>query len=820
MSQDNKKVSLWNLLNTTKVIIPIIQRDYAQGRNGNEFLREGFIQQLFGALLSPQKPLVLDFVYGSKEKDTLYPLDGQQRLTTLWLLHWYLSLYAGTLQQDKEVLDNFSYETRISSRTFCHQLCSITQPYQPSQNGIREFIRNQCWFYASYQQDPTIQSMLTMLGGTDTKINSGNDIIDNIEKYCLQINLTEDKAKELLQLLKKDTSPISFFLLNMEDKNMPLTDDLYIKMNARGKRLTDFENFKADLLKYKLPNQTNLIPENDTKEGSFSQLLDTRWTDLFWPYRSTENHIDEIFFAFLNRFFLNWLISHCDSQDDSEKDILNSDSYRQILKIEKGESVYQSISIYKPVLTPDCIGQLHRCLNSLCELDPLLEPGWENNSNDENPKGVFYFIPRYKNENTPVPLEWKTQVVFHAVCTYLTNCQTLSLDRLKDWIHVVWNIVENITMNRQNAVSAIRFFDQGINKLSKSNGNLKPGHASDDIISFLANCDESHVKESFCHRQLMEEIAKAKQITKDENWKKKIYDAEKFAFFKGAIPFLFQNEIGETDWNNFDTKLNNAKQLFDRDGVKTDRLVDSLQTLYSYCKDWDTQIKSRNGQYVKIFNGRADTWKYNILTKTSNDNNYLYAESVHHLLMGDGIAPAEKILSERRMQKLTSKPLISFIDSKIKDLKLYHWDMYIREPHDALYFQGKKCGVMLDFEERDQYLNALLDEGIIEIAGNNEQIPGTGLFWGDFDINFTYHSPQNKDRTLHLQWYQESRNNWNYDIYLMTDTWGYEKRMDECKNESGDRRKYYCFNVGQPSEGSSLIEHFCQLVEENFKEIL
>lgn len=29
---------------------------------------------------------------------------------------------------------------------------------------------------------------------------------------------------------------------------LPLSDDLYIKMNARGKRLTDFENFKADLI--------------------------------------------------------------------------------------------------------------------------------------------------------------------------------------------------------------------------------------------------------------------------------------------------------------------------------------------------------------------------------------------------------------------------------------------------------------------------------------------------------------------------------------------------------------------------------------------
>ena len=132
MSKNNDKVSFWKLLNDKKIVIPIIQRDYAQGREGKEFLRERFLRQLFDALKDKDnaKPLVLDFVYGSVEGDTFYPLDGQQRLTTLWLLHWYLALCAGTLPKDKKVLERFSYETRISSRTFCQKLCGITS-YQP-----------------------------------------------------------------------------------------------------------------------------------------------------------------------------------------------------------------------------------------------------------------------------------------------------------------------------------------------------------------------------------------------------------------------------------------------------------------------------------------------------------------------------------------------------------------------------------------------------------------------------------------------------------------------------------------------------------------
>lgn len=352
MSEYSQKVSFWDLLKRKNIVIPIIQRDYAQGRKGKEFLRERFLKQLFDALQDDAEPLVLDFVYGSTEEDTLYPLDGQQRLTTLWLLHWYLALRAGTLSEDKNILKHFSYETRVSSRTFCHKLCSISQPYQSQKADIASFVRNQSWFYSAYEQDPTIQSMLRMLGGTDIKDNNDIDIIDGIEEYATQLKLTEDKAKELLERLKSADSPISFYLLNMEDKNMPLTDDLYIKMNARGKTLTDFENFKADLLKYKLSDREYLIPENDTSENSFSLLLDTRWTDLFWPYRSAEYHIDEIYLNFLNRFFLNWYIARCNT-DATVEEVTARDFYKQLSAAINGKNKdyrYQSISIYNQVL--------------------------------------------------------------------------------------------------------------------------------------------------------------------------------------------------------------------------------------------------------------------------------------------------------------------------------------------------------------------------------------------------------------------------------------------------------------------------------------
>lgn len=82
-----------NKLPLQKIEIPIIQRDYAQGRQTDDVnrIRERFLTSLYDAL-TLDKQIKLDFVYGDiNENGVLIPLDGQQRLTTLFLLHWYIA---------------------------------------------------------------------------------------------------------------------------------------------------------------------------------------------------------------------------------------------------------------------------------------------------------------------------------------------------------------------------------------------------------------------------------------------------------------------------------------------------------------------------------------------------------------------------------------------------------------------------------------------------------------------------------------------------------------------------------------------------------
>ena len=166
--------TLWNLLDKSKIIIPTFQRDYAQGRAGKEDLRKRFLNEIRNSLENKLE-LLLDFVYGTKKENVIYPLDGQQRLTTLWVVMWYAIFMKSTeagLEDRKKILRNFTYETRTSSRDFIDWLCgeflkpNSSEEYKHSKISLSDFIQKQIGFYSGWKQDPTVQSVLRMLSGT------------------------------------------------------------------------------------------------------------------------------------------------------------------------------------------------------------------------------------------------------------------------------------------------------------------------------------------------------------------------------------------------------------------------------------------------------------------------------------------------------------------------------------------------------------------------------------------------------------------------------------------------------------------------------
>jgi hypothetical protein len=237
------------------ITIPIVQRDYAQGRKTPDVnrIRSRFLQVLYDALVEG-KNTTLDFIYGNVDaKGQLIPLDGQQRLTTLFLLHYYIARHEDIAEEEFSFLLNFTYETRVSSREFCGRLVKYVPDF--SMATLSEQIQDEAWFLLEWESDPTVLSMLVMLDAIHSKFK---------------------KTNGLWNKLMGDA--ITFYFLPLD--KMGITDELYIKMNSRGKPLTRFEHFKAEL-------ELQIKAVNEDLAKRISSKIDKEWSDLLWPYRNS-----------------------------------------------------------------------------------------------------------------------------------------------------------------------------------------------------------------------------------------------------------------------------------------------------------------------------------------------------------------------------------------------------------------------------------------------------------------------------------------------------------------------------------------------------
>ncbi len=260
-----------------EIEVPLIQRDYAQGRKTENVnrIRENFVDTLCNALLPGAFIIDLDFVFGDVEETEgedqgkFYPLDGQQRLTTLFLLHCYLAWRTEVRPQDQS-WSRFSYATRPGARDFCEFLVRC----QPDFSGaLSAWIKDHADYLPTWRHDPSIQSMLVVL--------------DALHDWfaAKQPDLKIAWAK----LMDEKNPAIRFHVLPIKANG--LTDALYIKMNSRGKPLTPYENFKAyfeDVLKKAHPERTK----------EFANKVDVDWSDILWPYRGKDNLIDDEFMRY------------------------------------------------------------------------------------------------------------------------------------------------------------------------------------------------------------------------------------------------------------------------------------------------------------------------------------------------------------------------------------------------------------------------------------------------------------------------------------------------------------------------------------------
>lgn len=603
MINQNTRTSFYELFNekSFSVEIPIIQRDYAQGRPSKNEIIDSFLDTLKKYLVEGKPNRDLDFVYGTINNKIFIPLDGQQRLTTLFLLHWYLAQISNNFKKFQDVFSSngnskFTYKTRSSSKEFCdclvkYDLSELIK--SKTSNKLQKKMTNQKWFCSSWKNDATVVSMLNV------------------------IDLIHDKFQEDVTSYDKLTNNniITFLLLELNDNS--LTDHLYIKMNSRGLQLTQFENFKAQLLDSEiLMNEIAINSKIINLKSYISQQIDAIWAEFFWKYRnkfSNDDTIDDEMLNFLRAILLNSYAKNSKSDKTVIDNLLDKNikniSFRGLTK----NNVISVESVKDLVLALDLFSN-----------EKFF--AWIKN-NERIGENFFLSILNFD-------IDLKNRVILFAITEFYQSAnlqeQLASFEIVEEWLRVIINLVINSDITKvEHYLSAIASIKNIISY-------------KDDIHGYLI--DESTKIDFFRETQVYEEKIKAHLILKNSEWKKIIVEAEKHEYFTGQIGFLLHfvdifNYIinnKEANWSDeqdkeyrtcFISYYDKVKGIFDKDGVNKDLEIDFRRALLSK-GNYFLKIKKfpKTNKYKYSMYGNKstflyeDTWK--CLLRQINNSDY------------------------------------------------------------------------------------------------------------------------------------------------------------------------------------------------------
>ena len=775
----NEECNFLDFIQKYNIIIPKIQRLYVQGRQdkkGYECLN-GFATTLVKSVVNSEI-CILDLVYGIKSDKGLdfYPLDGQQRLTTLLLLSWLCNHLNCGNNKENHNKKKFSYQSRRSNEFFIEKLLetppstlltfqkpedydkSIRDPklkgkyYLPT---CSESIKQSDWFLPIWEKDPGISGMLEMLDSLYDKIlNIGAEKLNSLRNSNSKI---EDAF---------DFSIIRFYVtyLNTNEKSY---DHVFLKMNSRGKELSTWDNVKAIL---------DLTAPAPTANSDWSKDVQI-WYENMWDLYAKNNDSPNI-----------------EDVDNKMNDIVN--------------------------LTLKCFGFKDGADQTFALASWLEDKSKEDSKTIAN----FYktcghfFNCLFDEHNINTFPKWAKQCAFDVksnaiVINFYRPLLAFYAQKLSDnkkWLRFCLNMIENTVDQESSFISLF--------KLLCKIYEAKDFDGGDGIYNVL-------IREVFEYpsEQLKEEIAKAKQIlnpiedsilpskteswnpSKEWNWETAIIEAENSAFFKGAIRFLFSDAEGNmNDWHNFGTKLNNCNKYFDETGVESSYSKDAilLRRLLCYFDRWELWWKI-------AFGHSSVTWRSILL------NPKLHSQ-IHQLLIKDDsksfdfstyVSPyihdnAAKIKFLTEM--LIRKSVLSVLPNDLRLVWRGNWDV------DGVYdLDNRNSGSHPYYIIHPRLLLLTDDELQITNCKRNKDNP---LFiYGVPNIRFEYNGKL-------YEWCITERKDQDYNVYLWdktTNTYSNKKNLGVSPEDKG---YYYGINIDGNISQDSFKNKLRELANEYDKD--
>ena len=304
--------------NLDQIIIPEIQRDYVwQEENVSKLLQsifensqrqseisQGTSEDELNLMNPALKEIVMreieknknfcnvGFIYAYFDPDLpgrFMLIDGQQRMTTLFLILLCLSVKENKQEQFKrsylkDGFLKFDYKVREASHDFILNFVE----HILSGNNIST-VTDQYWYFAEYRHDITIQSVFNNYIVINDFISANYISLQYIEDYIEFWYFDTNKSKQ--------------------------GEELYIYMNSRGESVSASENIKATLLKG-LSDQ-----EKHDWGGKWE-----KWQNLFWKYRKGNINADKGL-----EEFLRWIKIIELTKSDTKKPIINqTDKIREV----------------------------------------------------------------------------------------------------------------------------------------------------------------------------------------------------------------------------------------------------------------------------------------------------------------------------------------------------------------------------------------------------------------------------------------------------------------------------------------------------------
>jgi hypothetical protein len=646
-----KIYSFFDLINEYIIEIPIIQRDYAQGREQENvsYIRQKFVTNLVSSVVNDE-PMHLGFIYGKIEgKDKLenlklhteavekllstvkqyanqfsidvdstisaqqiilentlrfIPLDGQQRLTTLFLLYWYINMRKGC--GNSSWLSNFKYNNRKSALAFFVELSQesnvekILSDIDKNKNiNLKDQISKYTWYLSKWDYDATVNGALVMLD---------------------QIHTEFTKLSEFnFDIVVLDSLPFTFDFFDLDELNQ--SDELYIKMNERGKQLTDFEHFKAWLQdftekKYKSDEQKLFFKRFWTK-------IDTVWLDFFWQKLDVDyTGLDDLYFNYLKTMALNYHLATGEEKEIPEflknlvQDIRNTDSYDKqkvqyipLIKFVHTIERENQDDILFELFSYEALRFIEQAFDTILELSENIELIDIVNELVGKPFTANAILNAYIKKDTFTLNLWD-HVMYYSVLKYFHESESIEINHLEDWLRIIRNLVYNTYIqNPENLYTALNTID-----------NLFDDYFSDsDLLSDIVNLENFELR-FFNQSQLKEEKVKG-ILLKNELWKVAINIVEKHSYFYGQINFILKlcqiDDKDIYDYERFENYSGILSLLFENDTEEFllqrsllsigDYLI-KVNSNYTFCKTETDSLRSRNENWRRVF-GQDDKLK-------------------------------------------------------------------------------------------------------------------------------------------------------------------------------------------------------------------